>query len=44
MIEDKDVQRMYSDNNRITPLLNPMECLENHIQYICGTCGRCICI
>ena len=34
----------YSDNNRITPLLNPRECLENHIQYICGTCGRCICI
>lgn len=34
----------YSDNNRITPLLNPIECLENHTQYICGTCGRCICI
>lgn len=34
----------YSDDNRITPLLNPMECLENHTQYICGTCGRCICI
>ena len=34
----------YSDNNRITPLLNPTECLENHTQYICGTCGRCICI
>ena len=32
----------YSDNNRITPLLNPIECLENHTQYICGTCGRCI--
>ena len=30
--------------NRITPLLNPMDCLENHTQYICGTCGRCICI
>lgn len=34
----------YADENRITPLLNPMECLENHTQYICGTCGRCICI
>ena len=34
----------YSDNNRITPLLNPIECLENHTQYICGTCSRCICI
>lgn len=20
------------------------ECLENHLQYVCGTCGRCICI
>lgn len=34
----------YVDKNRITPLLNPLDCLENHIQYICGTCGRCICI
>lgn len=34
----------YVDKNRITPLLNPLECLENHAQYICGTCGRCICI
>lgn len=34
----------YADDNRITPLLNPAECLENHAQYICGTCGRCICI
>lgn len=34
----------YSDNNRITPLLNPLDCLKNHTQYICGTCGRCICI
>ena len=34
----------YVDNNRITPLLNPVECLENHTQYICGTCGWCICI
>ncbi len=34
----------YVDRNRITPLLNPLDCLENHTQYICGTCGRCICI
>ena len=34
----------YVDNSRITPLLNPFDCLENHTQYICGTCGRCICI
>lgn len=34
----------YTDKNRITPLLNPLSCLENHTQYICGTCGRCICI
>ena len=34
----------YVDQSRITPLLNPLECLENHAQYICGTCGRCICI
>lgn len=34
----------YVDENRITPLLNPLDCLENHTQYICGTCGRCICI
>ena len=34
----------YVNESRITPLLNPIDCLENHIQYICGTCGRCICI
>jgi len=34
----------YSENDRITPLLNPMDCLQKHTQYICGTCGRCICI
>lgn len=34
----------YSAEARITPLLHPMECLQNHTQYICGTCGRCICI
>lgn len=34
----------YVDEKRITPLLNPLDCLQNHTQYICGTCGRCICI
>lgn len=34
----------YSDRPRITPLLNPRPCLERHKQYVCGTCGRCICI
>ena len=34
----------YLNKKRITPLLNPVDCLQNHTQYICGTCGRCICI
>ena len=34
----------YSYNPRITPLLNPEECLKNHMQYVCSTCGRCVCI
>jgi hypothetical protein len=34
----------YSDNSRITPLNRAMECLENHRQYICSTCGRIVCI
>lgn len=42
--ENKMCTECYIDNNRITPLLNPISCLCNHIQYICGTCGRCICI
>lgn len=37
-------EECYSNENRITPLLNPLDCLENHTQYICGSCGRCICI
>ena len=40
----KMCKECYVDQNRVTPLLNPLECLENHTQYICGTCGRCICI
>ncbi|WP_168198188.1 hypothetical protein [Crassaminicella thermophila] len=34
----------YSDNPRATPLINQEHCLKNHTQYICSTCGRCICI
>ena len=34
----------YSKDNRTTPLLNKEAWLLNHTQYICGTCGRCICI
>lgn len=34
----------YSKHNRITPLNGVRECLEKHEQYICGSCGRCICI
>lgn len=34
----------YSENPRITPLLGAEHCLQNHLQYICSTCGRHICI
>ena len=37
-------QECYSNKNRITPLLNPLDCLQKHTQYMCGTCGRYICI
>ncbi|WP_394924662.1 hypothetical protein [uncultured Robinsoniella sp.] len=37
-------EECYSSNFRITPLLNPLDCLKNHTQYICGSCGRRICI
>lgn len=37
-------EECYSSDDRITPLLDPLDCLENHTQYICGSCGRCICI
>lgn len=40
----KCCEECYSANSRVTPLLNPERCLKNHTQYICGTCGRCICI
>ena len=34
----------YSDNPRITPLKGAEDCLRNHLQYICSTCGRVICM
>lgn len=34
----------YSDYSRITPLFKPEECLQHHVQYICSTCGRVICV
>lgn len=34
----------YSEDNTKRPRLGDIDCLENHEQYICGTCGRCICI
>ena len=40
----KRCEECYSTDNRITPLNKPKDCLENHLQYVCGTCGRCICI
>lgn len=27
-----------------TPLREPLACLTNHLQYVCGTCGRCTCL
>lgn len=39
-----ECKECYSTYRRITPLLKPEECLKQHTQYICGTCGRCICI
>ena len=44
LINNMHCKECYSDNPRITPILKPEHCLENHTQYICGTCGRCICI
>ena len=35
-------EECYADENRVTPLLNPLDCLEHHTQYICGTCGAAL--
>ena len=40
----KYCEECYAANSRATPILNPEQCLKNHTQYICGICGRCICI
>ena len=37
-------QECYVDERRCKSLLNSLVCLEKHTQYICGTCGRNICI
>ncbi|PVD18083.1 hypothetical protein V512_014520 [Mesotoga sp. Brook.08.105.5.1] len=34
----------YSSDSRATPLKNPEDCLLNHVQYVCSTCGRAICM
>lgn len=39
-----ECKECYSDNPRITPLKGAEDCLKNHLQYICSTCGRVICI
>lgn len=33
----------YSEDPRVTPILDPESCLMTHEQYVCSTCGRCIC-
>lgn len=33
----------YSSDPRVTPILDPESCLTTHRQYVCSTCGRCIC-
>lgn len=43
-VKDMICKECYSQNSRITPILEPEKCLRNHTQYICSTCGRCICI
>ena len=42
--ENQMCEECYINEKRMTPLLNGEECLSHHTQYICGTCGRCICI
>jgi len=33
-----------SPDARVTPLRGAVACLTNHLQYVCGLCGRCTCI
>lgn len=37
-------EECYVDTSRVTPLRKAEARLKKHTQYICGTCGRCICI
>jgi hypothetical protein len=39
-----ECKECYSDNPRITPLMGAEDCLRDHLQYVCSTCGRVICI
>jgi len=34
----------YSDEPRVTPIIDPGSCLTNHLQYVCSSCGRCVCV
>jgi hypothetical protein len=34
----------YSDEPRVTPIINPESCLTDHLQYVCSMCGRCVCV
>jgi hypothetical protein len=34
----------YSEHSRITPIKGVEDCLRQHRQYICSTCGRIVCI
>lgn len=40
----RECPECYCHDPRATLLLNKEACLMEHTQYICGTCGRCICI
>lgn len=34
----------YNNSEQIRATYKVFSCLNNHLQYICGTCHRCICI
>lgn len=42
-IDILECKECYSNKKRVTPLLKAKDCLQNHRQYVCSTCGRCIC-
>lgn len=37
-------EECYGEDPRETPYEEEVKCLQEHTQYICGTCGRCICL